>query len=152
MPDIRSIWQASACLAAWALDGPDLATGDDLETAVILSLFTDRRADPDDIIPDGSRDPRGWWGDLGADVPIGSKLWLLDRAKATEQVRLRAEDYIGQALQWLVDDGVAAAVEVSAAWQKPLPGVGFLAAAVTISEPTGRTRVFNYQWAWGGVS
>lgn len=148
MPDISTFWQPQQVRGDWALAGADLAAGGDLATAVLISLFTDRRADPDDVIPDGTADPRGWWGDAGRDVPIGSKLWLLEREKRTEPVRLRAEDYIAEALQWLVDDGVAAAVEVTAQWALG----GRLEAQVTIIEPAGRQQVFNYQWAWKGVS
>lgn len=151
MPDITTFWDGASGRGDWALSGPDLQAGDDLATSVLLSLFTDRRADPDDQIPDGSSDPRGWWGDQGADVPIGSKLWLLDRSKKTEAVRLRAQNYIEDALQWLLGDGVAAAVTVATNWQNR-PGQGFLAAQVTIVQPNTRTSIFNYQWAWGGVS
>jgi phage gp46-like protein len=148
MPDISTFWQPEQARGDWALAGADLAAGGDLATAVLISLFTDRRADPDDVIPDGSNDPRGWWGDTGRDTPIGSRLWLLEREKRTEAVRLRAEDYIGEALQWLLDDGVASSIEVVAQWALG----GRLDAMVVIVEPTGRRQVFNYQWAWKGVN
>lgn len=147
MPDIQTFWQPLAGRGDWAMAGPDLAAGADLESAVLISLFTDRRADPDDVIPDGTNDPRGWWGDAGQDYAIGSKLWLLDRSKQSEPVRLRAQNYIEDALRWLLDDGVAASVEVVTRWQRP----ALLAAQVTILEPNARTSIFNYQWAWGGV-
>ena len=45
----------------------DLQGDDGLFTAVIISLFTDRRANADDPLPDericALPDPRGWWGD-----------------------------------------------------------------------------------------
>jgi phage gp46-like protein len=148
MPDISTFWDVANARGDWALAGADLASGSDLATAVLVSLFTDRAADPDDAIPDGTTDPRGWWGDTGAASPIGSKLWLLARAKATEAVRLRARDYAEQALQWLLDDGVAAEVAVTAAWARP----DLLALDVVIAEPDGRSATFNYQWAWKAVS
>lgn len=148
MPDIDLIWSPALGGADFALAGADLASGHDLVTAILISLFTDRRADPDDVIPDGTTDPRGWWGDLGADRPIGSKIWLLERAKATEAVRLQAQGYISDALQWLVDDGVAASVDVETVWNRP----NFLAARIVVVEPDGRATPFNYEWAWGAVS
>ena len=48
---------------------------------------TDRLASRDDILPDpDSTDRAGWWGDMDAEElfngwPIGTKLWLLKRAK-----------------------------------------------------------------------
>lgn len=148
MPDISTFWAPGASFGDWALAGPDLASGTDLETAVLISLFTDRRADPDDVIPDRTGDPRGWWGDLFRTRALGSKLWLLERAKQTEETRLRAQDYVDEALAWLVDDGVADSVEAVASWQGP----GFLGVRVTILEPDGRTSDFNYQWAWKAVN
>lgn len=148
MPDIATIWQPAEGRGDWRLAGPDLVSGSDLETAVLISLFTDRQADADDVIPDGSGDRRGWWGDLGRTRPLGSKLWLLERAKQSEQTRLRALDYCREALDWMVEDGIAESVTVQASWQRG----GFLGVQVLMVEPSGRDVVFNYQWAWQGVS
>lgn len=147
MPDITTFWLPDEGRGDWALAGPDLASGGDLESAVLISLFTDRVADPDDEIPDGSGDPRGWWGDLGRTSPLGSKIWLLERAKRTEANRLRAQDYARDCLGWMVDAGLAADVEAVAEWQAR----GRLAVAVTLSRPDGREAVFNYQWAWEAI-
>lgn len=148
MPDISTLWVPATGYGDWAVAGPDLASGDDLATAVLISLFTDRRAETDDVIPDGSGDPRGWWGDLGRARPLGSRLWLLERAKQTEAVRLAAQDFCEAALAWLVEDGVAASVTVVTAWQRP----AFLAIDVRIDQPDGSVRDFTYQWAWKDVT
>jgi phage gp46-like protein len=152
MTDVSTIWSPAAARADWAILAPDLARDTDLETAVVISLFTDRRADADDVIPDGSDDRRGWWGDAFADRPIGSKLWLLERAKKTEQTRLRAQDYVDEALAWLVEEGVAASVVSDAQWQAGRAPQGFLGIVVQIARPDGRIVDFNYAWAWAGVS
>jgi phage gp46-like protein len=81
--------------------------------AVIISLFTWRRANADDIV-EGER--MGWWGDV-AEPPevndkIGSRLWLLSRAKIIPETFIRAKQYGAEALQWLIDDAVATKVEV----------------------------------------
>lgn len=86
-----------------------------LVRAVIISLFTWRRANPDDPLP--GIDRFGWWGDNFADASndrIGSRLWLLSREKMTQTTVTRAQEYAEEALQWLVDDGVAARVVVEA--------------------------------------
>lgn len=104
-----------------------LASENSLSSAVILSLLTDRRAKPDDRLPDdsGARsivvppDRRGWVGDVMADIPgdrFGSRLWLLHREKQTEETRRRAEGYALEALQWLIDDQIADSVKVAAEW------------------------------------
>lgn len=95
-----------------------LATDDGLKTSVLLSLFLDRRARPDDALPDAAAgDRRGWVGDaFDLGDRIGSRLWLLAREKQTEETRRRAEEYAAEALDWLVEDGLASAVRISAEW------------------------------------
>jgi phage gp46-like protein len=122
--DIALIWNDAIFAADIAMANGDLVAENGLRTAVIISLATDREAEADDEIPDGSTDRRGWWGDMGcsADPPgwngdkIGSRLWLLARAKAIPETALRAKGYVAEALQWLIDDGIALAVDVSAVW------------------------------------
>ncbi|MEE9357459.1 phage GP46 family protein [Candidatus Vondammii sp. HM_W22] len=129
-----------------ALNGADLATDDSLQTAVIISLFTDRRAETDDTIPDGTDNRRGWWTDTLADIEgdrIGSRLWLLAREKQLPDVLARAKEYAEEALQWLIDDGVASAVSVLAT----SAGSGWLNLHIKITRPQGDSEYrFNTLW------
>ncbi len=109
MSDTATFWNSALGFADWLLVGTNLAAGNDLETTMLISVFTDRIANPDDVIPDGTADPRGWVGDLGQPVPIGSRLWVhLSRAKLTQAVANQAKDDVAEALQWMLDDGVVA--------------------------------------------
>ena len=110
----------------------DILTDGGLRTAVIFSLFTDREAQPDDVIPDGSSNRRGHWGDIynEAGEKIGSRLWLLSREKETDAVLRRAEDYADEALQHFVVDGVASEITSVAEWQ----GDGRMALSTTIKK------------------
>jgi phage gp46-like protein len=97
--------------------GKNLVASDDraLETAVFISLFTDRRASDEESALSGS-DKRGWWGDSFADVPgdlSGSRLWLLRRMSQADALRL-APGYAEEALAWLMEDGAAKSVIASA--------------------------------------
>lgn len=119
-----------------SLDGADLATDGGLQTAVIMSLFTDRRAEPDDAIPDGTDDRRGWWADAWPAAPgdlWGSRLWLLYREKDLPSVLTRAQQYAEESLAWMVADGVAAAVRVTAERVRR----GVLGIFVEIEKPDG---------------
>ena len=96
----------------------DINTDEGLETAVSISLFTDRRASNDDallydFLADGTNDKRGCWIDsypaFDNDL-IGSRLWLLFRKKSEPGVINRVKEYVGEALQWMLDDGVAKSV------------------------------------------
>jgi len=91
------------------------ALTDSLARAVILSLFTWRRAEPDDVQPGESR--LGWCGDTLAPVvgdKFGSRLWLLARENVTQRTMQRAKEYATEALQWLIDDGACASIDVTA--------------------------------------
>lgn len=98
--------------------GGRLATDAGLTTAVLVSIFTDRRAEADDpldpLADDGDR--RGWVGDLLEEPGDrwGSRLWLLARAKLTEETRLLVEQYVAESLSWAIDKGVADRVDVKA--------------------------------------
>lgn len=169
MPDIATTWDVDNAVGDWTISAPrwplwvdqngdsirdqigravgnafipgqGLVTGSDLYTAVLISLFTDAAAGPDDIIPDGSRDPRGWWGDPS----IGSKLWLLMRSKATSTVLALAKTYIEQALQWLIDDGVVAKIEVTTEWTKRAT----LGALIVFHRSDGAHLALNFSQLW----
>lgn len=112
-----------------------LAEDDGLQTCLLLSLFLDRRARADDPLPDpASGDRRGWLGDAFADDDRhGSRLWLLERAKQNEETRRRAEEYAAEALDWLVEDGLASAVRISAEWL----AMGILGLRIEVDAVTG---------------
>ncbi len=110
MSDISSWWQVDANKADWLQGSGDLLAGDDLQTAIIISLFTDGLAKADDNVDESYR--RGWWGDVNENYSIGSRLWLLNRQKLTVEVARKAEDYARESLKWLIDDGVVSYIEV----------------------------------------
>src|SRR5262249_44372254 len=117
----------------------------------------DGSAWPDDLLPDGTDDRRGWWGDHGPvgddpappEGPLGSRLWLLVREKATEETRGRAELYAPQALEGMTPDRAAARVDVRAAWLDRVghpPGT--LGLRVRILRYDGTIYDSAFAWAW----
>lgn len=95
----------------------DLGADEGLRTSGLISMLTDRRAESDDQVPGGDADMRGWWGDEYAEVDgdrIGSRLWLLRRAKMTPDLEPRAEELARQAFEWMVEDNIAESVEAEA--------------------------------------
>lgn len=147
MTDVALRWQVFG--ADLSVKNNDLETDDGLETAVIVSLFTDRRIEATDIIPDGSDDRRGWWGDsfpaITGDL-IGSRLWLLSREKQLPIVLTRAEEYTREALQWLLDDRVSDRVDVTVEFVQR----GFLGILVVVYRPTKDPAQFRYDYNWAG--
>lgn len=88
---------------------------DELVQATLISLFSWRKSNNDDGVDIPNR--QGWWGDtFAADTNdrIGSRLWLLQREKLTDEVVARAREYAEESLQWMIDDALAVAVNVSA--------------------------------------
>lgn len=122
MSDIRSVWNPETQHADYVISNGAFASGRDVETAVLLSVFTDRLANVNDVIPDAPRgapgDRRGWWADDPQNL-FGSRLWLLNRAKGPLTVAADAEGYAAEALQWLIDDGVVAKFTIQAQWVRP---------------------------------
>lgn len=129
----------------YSVEGADFLTDEGLETAVIISLFTDRRVS-DEELPTGADSKRGWWGDVFPDVngdQIGSKLWTLDRSSLTEDTAGDAETFGNEALAWLVDDGVAASATVVASIELP----NCIRLEVEIVKPDGSTNQFDFIWS-----
>jgi len=85
-----------------------------IETAAYISLFT----------------ARAWWGnDPGSD--IGSDLETILQGRLTSATLNAARDEIQRALAWLISDGVASSVEVTA---EPA-GIDIVLITITITEP-----------------
>ena len=150
---MRMAWDASR-------GGFDLVTtkaggldaGDPLSGAVIVSLFTDRTADPADMSADLGPDRRGWWADALRDVAnrMGSLLWTRRRQKKTEQVRREIEEEATAALAWLIEDGIAASVEVEASYPADRPDA--IALEIAIDQPNGVRRDWRVDDIWAGLS
>lgn len=148
--DIGLYWNDTESRADFSVLADDLALDEGLETAVIISLFVDERVDPSEI-PEGE-DPRGYWGDLFPEEQndiTGSKLWLLDRSKATQDKRLAAKGWAERALKWMVDDGVASSVEVEVEFSEYGSDV-MTALSVVITKPDGQEVPLRYQTYWTG--
>lgn len=133
------------------IDGQQIKLGLDsaqpLVRSVMVSLFTWRRANPDDDLPGDLR--MGWWGDTFAPIAndrIGSRLWLLSRAKLLPETAALAKEYAEEALQWLIEDGVAARVDVRTERQ----GLSTLAIGVQIYKSDG-SRLLDVRFTdvWG---
>lgn len=143
--DVALVYDADAKAFDLAISGGDLVADDGLETAVLLSLYTDRRALAEDVLPDDGTDRRGWWCDAYSDRLIGSRLWLLSREKDLESVLRRAEEYASEALAWLIEDAIAEAVEVEAVHLRR----GVLQLIVGIQRPASAVVVRRYDYVWG---
>lgn len=118
-----------------------------LTRAVIISLFSWRRAERDDQ----TAEAYGWWGDTWPTVDndrIGSRLYLLRRRKLTNKTPQDARDYIKQALTWMTDDGVAARVDINV----ERTGIDTLSAVVVIYQRDGAIHNITFDDIWSEIN
>lgn len=123
-------WKPWGGFADWSLADNDeqqnrggLRAKAALHTAVILSLFTDRRM-PDNhplrYLVASDADPRGWFGDgenVRADLSeteMGSLLWIFERSILTDEIGRWVEAIALEALQPLIAQNAAARIEAQA--------------------------------------
>ncbi|HGY4723278.1 TPA: phage GP46 family protein [Citrobacter amalonaticus] len=124
-----------------------LRQDDGLVTLVLICLFTDARADVDDVLPDDSGDPRGWPGDSFSAQAWGSRLWLLDREKLTDSVRQRVEDYSRQAMEPLLRWGYVRSATVQATIVS-LDRINFI---ITLTRPDLSVLRVDISKRWGAT-
>ncbi|RQZ25138.1 hypothetical protein DIE14_18520 [Burkholderia sp. Bp9017] len=80
------------------------------------------------------------FGSYWADDTLGSRLHELQREKDTPRVRRLAIQYCEQALQRLLDDRRATAIEISTADSQP----GWMALLIAVTDATGSIQHFKH--------
>ncbi|WP_165675827.1 phage GP46 family protein [Metapseudomonas otitidis] len=145
MSDIALVWNGTE--ADLAIEGGDLVLEEGLQTAAVISLFSDRRARLDDVLPADDGDRRGWVGDAWPRVDgdqIGSRLWLLNREKDVPETLRRAREYARESLAWLIEDGIGASLDVQAS----VPMRGVLRLELTVNRRDGSTLNHQFDTLW----
>lgn len=149
MSDLRFVIQTNSTTADIEILNGDFRQANYLETAVLVSLFSNRRASDDELetYSRGSTKPElnaGLWIDTYRDaIKYGSGFWLLYREKKTQETLSRFEEYSREALQWLIDDGVAKSVNASASFVGDL-----LTLIVTITKENNEAFVATFDFVW----
>ena len=124
-----------------------LETDESLESQVLISVFTDVEASPQEIETAGLDRQQGWWADCDAlrdpgARRMGSKLWLLSREKTILATCRRAEKYVRDSLLWLIDAGIVSTVVVVAT--RPRPGI--VALDITMTRPSKLLKAYRRLW------
>ena len=84
------------------MDDYDLSRTGGFENAILISLFTDKRITENEKSPNNKKG--GWFGDNINTIPLGSKLWTLERSKNINDIRLKSQEYVKDSLQWLINN------------------------------------------------
>lgn len=98
----------------------DLTKDDGFGTTIALSIFGHRRATEGEVPTPEYRG--GWIGNLLSDVPgfeAGSKSWLRQQARLTPETVTVIKNDHQEALNWLIEDGLAASVIVKSQQSGP---------------------------------
>ena len=151
MGDIRIVWDPNTGSGDFAMSGADLEQGSELETAVLISYFTDAALEPGDIVLD-SADPRGWWANtysaledpalpVIADDQVGSKFWQAFARPRNQDTLNWLRDQAIKALAWMITDGVASAVDATAYFTSS-GGIGVRTTITANGAPT----IYDYAW------
>ena len=133
----------------FAASREDLPT---LHRALLISLFSDRRAEADDELPFEDGDRRGWWADFINEFPIGSRLWLLTRAKVTNETANTARDYIEEALAWMITIRLATSIDVVVEVRTQDDGSKLVGGVVTINRDEVNVGGLRFSDLWTALN
>lgn len=126
----------------------DLLTTDSLENSVIISIGTYARERNLGNAANLKPNVGGWWGDaLDEEGTLGGYLYEAFPGKLTEETAEAVENLCAEALKWMVDDGVAKAVNCEAG----IVENAVLNLVVTIERPEGDSEVFLYEFNWSAT-
>lgn len=149
MSDLKLVLDPETNQYDVSLKDGDLEGDDSFETDLIVSLYTDARADrSEQPIPELRR---GWWGDEVSNIPgskIGSKFWLLDQARLTTDILNKGIDYGRLCLYWLVQQAYSKKVDVTGEIEYPYT----INLAIKITNANGATESRAYKvWLNTGI-
>lgn len=125
--------------------GADIELTDSLENSVAISLMLDTKAEQrNSEFAHVEHTHGGWWADSIDGYEIGSRLWTLCKNKNSEQTKETARKLCVDALQWMIDDGVAKDVTAE------IIGVSKerIDVAITITRPDGTNERTEFQINW----
>lgn len=121
----------------------DFQKVDGLQTAILVSLFTDKRAPASSVLDPARR--RGWVGNIltaQSGRELGSLLWLYEQSRLTIDIRNAVIAETRAALNWLIEDGIALSVKVNLL-DEAETGISLL---IDIVSPNGDVRNYSVLW------
>jgi len=126
----------------------DLETVAGFDTAILMSVFCERRASADQVPTPRLR--RGWIGNEDGDDPdfeIGSLIWLYEQARLNSDTANGVESHANTALAWFLEDNLLTQIETEASFSGA--GVSLL---VIFRTETGPVETRNFElWKNTGI-
>ena len=143
MTDIALTYDNTQLSGGYSIANGDLATGGDLYNAIYISLLTWRKPANTDLV-DLSTYQHGFWADAFTGLTTGSRLYLLQNSKLNYETASRAKTYITEALQWMLDQGVAEQIVV----KTDIPALNTLMIYIDIYKTDGTNTVVKFDNLW----
>jgi phage gp46-like protein len=150
MADLSFIFDKDKNHSDVQIVGGDFLLSDELQTAVELSIFSDRRASTDEAqrmqLGQDRLSRRGYWANGFRKVEQGSGLWLLQREKRTQETLSKAKTFCEEALGWMTRGGIAQSVTVDTSFSGSA-----LIINIQLIKPDGQSSGFKFDFAWDGL-
>jgi len=135
--DIKLVKQADLSYDIEVENG-DFVIDDGLETALIVSLLSDRRADESQVVQPEFR--RGWIGDLVANLigyKFGSHIWLSEQSRLTQETLNSVQDAAEKSLDWMLSSGLILKVVAKAS----VTSSSSILLNITVTSPDGSVSI-----------
>ena len=128
-----------------------LITGNSLNTIVLTSLFSNRRAEDDDPISEQDKQniENGYWAEAlmsHGNKHFGSKYWQYLRSTIVLAVNGLQQSAI-EATKWLKDTGIVETIVV----ETNRKGIDRIEQIITYTEPTGETTQIIFKNLWDEI-
>lgn len=121
----------------------DVDSGDDLITAILISLLSNASAESDWSY---SLDKYGWCCDSDIERPVGSLLWQLSYqpVQNNETYIAMSNGYIQEALSWLIEDNICKDVSV----ESSIVGDTGKSLLINVTVVKADDSVLQYSYIW----
>jgi len=94
-------------------DNGDIPVDQALDTAILMSIYEEVRANSSEIAVDNLR--RGWIGNESTPgFEQGSKMWMFEQERITTSMLAELGTVINNGLKWLIDDIIAVSTSANA--------------------------------------
>lgn len=130
----------------------DVVRDPGFETAILLTIGTDKRVDDTELdLPADDGYKGGWFGDELAEIAgdqIGWKGWLLRRAKTQSEVLSRCKEYLADGFQWMIRDGIISEFESEISRVNYEGNTDELRMILRFIRPTGNEITYTFYYNW----
>jgi phage gp46-like protein len=144
MQDLKKVMNADGLFTLSLVNG-DFEVIDGMETAVLVSLYTDARLDESEVKTPLMRS--GWIGNIMTQGrQLGGKLWKFENSPVTTSYLANAKEATQRSFDWMINDKVARSITAAISAQKATNGMTNISHQVGIVARDGVKQDYVYLW------